>query len=161
MDENHLYSDKISVIFDTHININLRCSHGYINFVRHTDFITWVSKHSWEMLLSEFSHSKRISACPRTIIFNKREQNNMIGEILNLRDNVDDQEDCGFTGSYFNIAPTDIYDYTKNKFLNMQRENLRPQRNIENNYKQTDKRYQKHLIYDKKSDERYQIRKMT
>ena len=95
------------------------------------------------MLLSEFSHAERISAGPSEIIFNKSEQNNMIREILNAGDNVDDQEDFGFTGSYFKIAPTDIDHYTKNKFLNMQRENLRPHRNIENNYKQTDERYQK------------------
>ena len=43
------------------------------------------------MLLYEFSHSERISACPRKIICNKREQNNMIGEILNAGDSVDDQ----------------------------------------------------------------------
>ena len=66
-------SDKKPVIFETHINRNLRCIHGYTNCVRHTDLITWVSKNSWEMLLSEFSHAERISACPRTIIFNKYE----------------------------------------------------------------------------------------
>ena len=41
----------------------------------------------------------------------------------------------------------------------MQRENLRPQKNIEKNYKQTDDIYQKILIDDKESDERYQISK--
>ena len=34
------YYDKISDIFETHINRNLRCSHGYTNCVRHTDLIT-------------------------------------------------------------------------------------------------------------------------
>ena len=53
------------------------------------------------------------SACPRTIICNKCEQNNIIGEILISGDNVDDQEYFGFTGSYFIIAPTVIDDYTK------------------------------------------------
>ena len=66
----------------------------------------------WVILLSEFSHSERISACPRTIICNKCEQNNIIGEILNAGDNVDDQEYFGFTGSYFKIAPTVIDEYT-------------------------------------------------
>ena len=66
-------------------------SHGYTNYVRHTDSITWVSKNSWEMLLSGFSHAERISACPRPIICNKCEQNNMRGEVLNAGDNVDDQ----------------------------------------------------------------------
>ena len=77
----------------------MRCSHGYTNCVRHTDLITWVSKNSWEMLLSEISHAEIISACSRTIICNKCEQNNMMGEILNSGDNVDDQEDSWFTGS--------------------------------------------------------------
>ena len=73
LDDYPPYSDKISVIFETHININFRCSHGYTNCVRYTDLITWVSKNSWKVLLSEFSHAERISACPRTIIFNKYE----------------------------------------------------------------------------------------
>ena len=37
--------------------------------------------------------------------------------------------------------PTVIDDYTKRKCLNMQLGNLRPQRNIETNYKQYDERY--------------------
>ena len=41
----------------------------------------------------------------------------------------------------------------------MQRENLRPQRNINNNDKKTVERYQKNLIDDKEYDERYQISK--
>ena len=65
------------------------------------------------MLLSEFSHTERISACPRTIIFNKCDKNNMRGDILNAGDNIDDQENFGFTESYFKIAPTNIDDYTK------------------------------------------------
>ena len=157
LDDYPPYSGKRSVIFETHINRNLRCSHGYTNCVGHTDFITWVSKHSWEMLLSEFSHAERISACPGKIICNNREKNNMIGEALNAGGNVDDDEYFGFTGSHFKTSPTVIDDYTKNKFLNMQVKNLIPMINIENNDKQTDERYQKILIYDKESDERDQI----
>ena len=138
LNDYHTYSDTRSVIFLTHINRNLICSPGYINCVRCTDLIIWVSNNYWEFLLSEFSYAKRISACPRTIIYNKCEQNNIIGEILNAGDNVDDQEDSGFTGSYSKIAPTNIDDYTKNKFLNMQQESLRPQRDKENNDRQTD-----------------------
>ena len=59
----------------------------------------------------------------------------MIDEILNVSDNVNDQGNFVFTESYFKIAPTDIDDYTKNICLNMKREKLRPQRNIENNDK--------------------------
>ena len=110
-------SDKISDIVETHINIKVRCIHVYNNCVRHTDSITWVSKNSWEMLLSEFSHTEIISTCTRSIICNKCEQNNMRGEILNAGDNVDDQENVGFTGSYFKIAPTNIDDYTKNIYI--------------------------------------------
>ena len=39
----------------------------------------------------------------------------------------------------------------------MQLENLRPQRNIDNNDKQSDKRYYINMIDDKESDEIYQI----
>ena len=39
----------------------------------------------------------------------------------------------------------------------MQLENLRPQRNIDNNNKKSDEIYQINIIYDKESDERYQI----
>ena len=59
----------------------------------------------------------------------------MIGEILNAVDNVNDQEDFGSTGSYFNIFSTVIDGYTENKFLNMQREILRPMINVEKNDK--------------------------
>ena len=40
LDEYPPYSDKISVIFETHIKRNLICSHRYTNCVRHTDLIT-------------------------------------------------------------------------------------------------------------------------
>ena len=48
------------------------------------------------MLLSEFIHAVKISACPRTKICNKREQSNTRGEILNAGDNVDDEDILGF-----------------------------------------------------------------
>ena len=91
LDDYPPYSDKRSDIFQTHINRNLRCIRGYTNCVRHTDSITWVYIHSWGMLLSEFSHSERISACPRTTVCNNCEQSNMRGGIFNDGDNVDDQ----------------------------------------------------------------------
>ena len=74
---------------------------------------------------------------------------NMLCDILNSGDNINDQEDYGFTGSFFKILPTIIYDYTKKNFLNMQLENLIPQRNIENNDKQYNKRYKINMIDDK------------
>ena len=65
------------------------------------------------MLLSEFSQAEKNIPCPRKIICNNREQNIMLGDILNAGDNVDDQEDYGFRGSFFKIPPTVIDDYTK------------------------------------------------
>ena len=70
----------------------------------------------------------------------------MLGDVLNAGDNVDDQEDYGFTGSIFNIAPTVIDHYTKNKLMNMHLEIWRPQRNIVNIDKQYDERYQINMI---------------
>ena len=112
------------------------------------------------MLLSEFSHAERISVCPGTIICNKCEQINMRGDILNAGDNIDDQENFGFIESYFKISPTNIYDYTKNKLLNIQQENLRPQRNIEINGERTYKRYQKNMIDEEKIIEDIEIMKL-
>ena len=84
--------DKISNIFETHINRNLICIHGYTNFIRNTDSITWVSNYSLGMLISEFIRAVRISACTRTKMCNKCEQSNTRGYVLNACDNVDDQE---------------------------------------------------------------------
>ena len=78
--------------------------------------------------LSELSHAKRIIACARTIICNKCDQGNMRGDILNAGENVDDQEKFGFTESYFKTAPKNVDDYTEKKLLNIQQENLIPQR---------------------------------
>ena len=66
------------------------------------------------MLLSDFSHAERISACPRTRICNKYEQSNMRGEILNVGDNVDDQKNIGSIQSYLKIAHKYIGDYKQN-----------------------------------------------
>ena len=82
---------------------------------------------------------------------------NLLGDTLNAGDNVEDQEDYGFTGSFFKIFSTFIDDYTKNKSLNMQLESFRPQRNIENIDKQSYERYQINMIDEREYDERYQI----
>ena len=39
---------------------------------------------------------------------------NLLVDIFNAGENVDDQEDYGFRGSFFKITPTNIDDYTKN-----------------------------------------------
>ena len=70
-------------------------------------------------------------------------ENNMIYEILKTSDNDDNQEDFEFTGLYLKIALTVIDEYTTNRYLNMQWENLRPMKNIDNNDKKTDEIYQK------------------
>ena len=82
---------------------------------------------------------------------------NLLGYILNAGDDVDDQEYYRFRGSFFKTAPTVIDDYTKNKFLNMQLEHLRPKRNIENNDQKYDKIYQINMTDEKECDERYNI----
>ena len=115
LDDYPPYSDRTSVIFETQINRNLICIHVYTICVAHNYLITWLSKHSWEMLLSEFSQAEKLSPCTRTIICNNCEQNNLLGDILNAGDNVYYQTDYGFTGSFFKISPTVINDYTKKK----------------------------------------------
>ena len=94
-------------------------------------------------------HNLKIIPCPRKIICNNCEKNNLLGDIFNSGDNYDDKGDYGFTGSFFKIAPTVIDDYTKKKFLNKQLENLRHQRNMENIDKKSDERYQINMIDDK------------
>ena len=101
------------------------------------------------MMLSDYSQAEIIILCPLTIIYNHWGKNNLLGDILNAVDNVDDQEDYGFRGSYVKTDPTVIDDYTKKKFLNMEVEILRPKINIENNDKDSDEIYQNILI-DKK-----------
>ena len=71
LDDYPLYYGKKSDIFETHINSNLRCIHGYTNCMRHTDLITWVLNNAWMMLLSEFNDAVKINSCPRKTICNK------------------------------------------------------------------------------------------
>ena len=87
--------------------------HGYTNCVAHTYLITWEFKNSWEILLSEFSQAEQIIPRPRKIICNNCEQNNLLGDIWNAGDNVNDQENYGFTRSFIKIAPTVVDYYTK------------------------------------------------
>ena len=79
----------------------------------HTDLINWVSNSAWKMLLSEFNHAVKIILCPRTTIYNKREQSNTSGDILNAGDNADDEEKFGFSESYFKIALRHLDECTK------------------------------------------------
>ena len=100
-------------IFETHINSNLRCIHGYTNCMRHTDLITWVSNSAWKMLLSEFNYAVKISPCPRTKICNECAQSNTSGGILNTGDNADDKYFFGFSEYYFKTAPRHLDKCTK------------------------------------------------
>ena len=52
LDDYPPYTGKNSDIFETHINNNLRCIHGYSNCMRYTYLITWVSNSAWKMLRS-------------------------------------------------------------------------------------------------------------
>ena len=109
------------------------------------------------MLLSEFIHAVKIIPCPGKKIWNKCEQSNTSGEILNAGDNVDDEEMFGFSESYFKTAPTNIDEYIFLR-LNLQQENMRTQRNIEINGKIPDKKHHNNKMNNKKSDDRDQIR---
>ena len=73
----------------------------------------------------------------------------MSANILNARENVDDKENFRFSESYFKIAPRNLDEYTKSKLLNLQQENMRPQRNIEINDKIPDEKYQNNKPDDK------------
>ena len=112
------------------------------------------------MLLSEFNHALKISPCPRTTICNKCAQSNMTGDILNTGDNADDEDIFGFSESYFTTAPRHLDECTKNKLLNLQQENMRPQKSIENTEKIPDETYQMNEPDDNNSDERNQIKKI-
>ena len=86
---------KNSDIFETPINSNLRCIHGYTNCMRHTDLITWVSNSSWKMLLSQFMHAVKISPCPSTTVSHKCAQINTSGDILITGYNAYDEDIFG------------------------------------------------------------------
>ena len=92
LDDYPPYTGKNSDIFETHINSNLRCIHGYTNCMRHTDLITWVSNSARKMLISQFIHAVKISPCPRTTVCNKCAQSNTSDDILITGDNTDDEE---------------------------------------------------------------------
>ena len=74
LDEYPPYSDKKLDIFETHMNRNLICIHGYKNYVALNYLITLISKNYREMLLSEFSQSGKIIPCTRTNTFNNIEK---------------------------------------------------------------------------------------
>ena len=140
LDDYPPYSGKNSEIFEPHINSNLRCIHGYTNFMRYNDLITWVLNSAWKMLLSQFNRAVKISPCPRTTICNKCAQSNTSGDIFNTGDNADNKDFFGFSESYFKTTPRHLDECTKNKLLNLQQENMRPQKSIEN----TEKSLMKH-----------------
>ena len=92
LDDYTPYYDTLSDIFETKINKNLRCCHGYTNYAGNKQLITWVSKHSWEMFHSEFPRAQVIIPCPRTVICNSCYQNIVSGNILDDGGNVGEQE---------------------------------------------------------------------
>ena len=60
--------------------------------------ITWVSIKSGEMLISEFLQTLDINPCPSKIVCNTCEVIHMSGDILNAYENVEDEDEYGFTG---------------------------------------------------------------
>ena len=97
--------------------------------MRHTDLITWVLNYAWMMLLSEFNHTVKIISCPRAKRYNKCEQSNMSGDILNAGDNSHYEEIFGFSESYFKSAPSHLDECTKHKILKLQQDNVKPPKN--------------------------------
>ena len=116
LDDYPLYTGKNSDIFEIHINSNLRCIHGYINGMRHTYLITWVSNSSWKMLISKFIHAVKISPCPKTTVCKKCAQSNRSGDILITGYNADDEDFFGFPESYFKTAPRHLDECTKTNY---------------------------------------------
>ena len=96
LDDYPPYYDKQSDIFGEKINKNLRCCHGYTNYVVQKQLITWVSKNTWENFHSEFPQASVINNCPRTTICNYCEEINVSGDTLYAGGNDEKQEDFGF-----------------------------------------------------------------
>ena len=76
--------------------------------------ITWVSKNTWEMFRSEFPQAHVINPCTRKTIYNYCEQIIFSGDILYAIGNAKEQEDFGFSGSFFK-KPLIIDDGFKNQ----------------------------------------------
>ena len=86
----------------------------------------------------------------------------MLGDKLNSGDNVNDQEDYGFTGSFFKIPPTIIYDYTIKKTEDtevLKLGKLSSHKNIDSIEKYFYEGNCMDMSDDKDSYERYQISK--
>ena len=58
-------------------------------------------KNSWEMFRSKFPEAPVINPCPRTTIYSYCAKINVLGDILYAGGNVEEQEDFGFSGSFF------------------------------------------------------------
>ena len=90
-----------------------RCIYGYKNHTEHNVLITWVQIKSWERLLYEFSQAFHINNFTRTIVFNTCEVIHMSGDILNADENIEYEDEYGFTGSFLNPPPIIIDNNTK------------------------------------------------
>ena len=62
-----------------------------------------------------------MNPCPRVDICNDCEQINLSGDISNAGGNVEEQDDYGFTGSFFKKHPIILDDSIKNKLMNVKR----------------------------------------
>ena len=72
----------------------------------------------------------------------------MSGDILNAGENVDDKKKLRFL-NHFSKLRLQIQMNIQKKLLNLQHENMRPQRNIDINDRILDEKYQNIKIYDK------------
>ena len=105
LDDYPPYSDEQSDIFEAKINKSSRFIHGNTYHNENNVLITWVSIKSWKMFPSEFPQALDINPCPRTIVCNTCEMIHMSDDILNADENVEDEYEYGFTGSFFKKVP--------------------------------------------------------
>ena len=76
---------------------------------------------SFEMLLYDFPQSLDINPCPRTIVCNTCELIHMSGDIFNADENVRDEDEYGFTGSFFKTLLITMYENVKIQLMRMHR----------------------------------------
>ena len=89
LDDYSTYFDKQSDILETKINENLKCSHGYKNYVAQNILITWVPKIVHKCFLSGFPQANVINPSPKTTICNFCEQIDVSGDILDSSEIVE------------------------------------------------------------------------
>ena len=67
-DEYPSYSGRVSKRFETNVNNNIQCDHGYAYFSSKHKMCTWVNEESWKMMKECFPGEKQIEKCTKTIV---------------------------------------------------------------------------------------------